>query len=115
MRKIIILSTAALVILALSISCNNAPDEQGMTLSGRVTESDTTIYLGGVVVSDGVVSDTTDERGFFELNEISKENHSVTFEKDGYTPTSIDIQYIGTLDRPKISRLIVLEKIDGGQ
>ena len=112
MRNIIGLATAALIILVLSISCGETQQSSQMTLSGRVTETDTTVYLGGVIVSDGAVIDTTDESGFFELTGISIETHTVTFEKDGFVPTSIDIGYAGNLERPIVSRRIVMEKAE---
>ncbi|MCK5126131.1 MAG: carboxypeptidase-like regulatory domain-containing protein [candidate division Zixibacteria bacterium] len=113
--KVIIHLLAVLIFCGtMMISCESAGEsEEYVILAGRVTEADTTIYLSGVIVSDGTNSaivDTTDERGYFQLREISKAKHIVLFEKNGYDKKEFEIEYKGKLQRPLLSHRIILSK-----
>ena len=111
MRTLIIVSTilACLIILA---SCGDKQGKQAV-FTGRVTAADTSVYLADVKVfeiSHNKNSTTTDSLGYFRINDISFEEHNIYFEKDGFEPLTYNFEYNGQLERPIITRLIVLHK-----
>ncbi len=116
MKAIIYLTAILVFCAALMISCDSAGDEeQYVILGGRVTEADTTIYVGNVIVTDSkdaAIVDTTDERGYFQLRGVDKARHMIKLECDGYQSQEIEVEYTGKLMRPLISKNIVLIKTE---
>lgn len=116
MRAILYLTALCVFCTALMISCDSAGEEEDyMIFTGRVTEADTTIYVSGAVITDGMntaIVDTTDDRGFFQLRGIEKTKHTVIIEKEGYPTKEIEIEYSGTLARPLVSRKIILTQAE---
>ncbi|MFH1700437.1 MAG: carboxypeptidase-like regulatory domain-containing protein [Candidatus Zixiibacteriota bacterium] len=102
-------------VLGITISCDKAGDDhKAMDFAGRVTETDTAVYLEGVIVTDSQKDavDTTDENGYFTLREINFEKHMVSFEKEGYIKLEMEIDYPGSLSHPLVSKHVILEKAE---
>jgi hypothetical protein len=107
------------VFVTVFLSCGT---EQGTSnyavLSGRVTDIDTTVYLGGVKVfekSHANLNTVTDSAGFFRLDGIMFEEHNIYFEKEGYEPFTLWFEYNGNLKRPVVTHHIIMTKIEEGE
>lgn len=115
MRPIILLACLGMVCLMVYTSCNGKLEEgKYAILTGRVTDTDTSIYLAGVKVyetSHGKLSTVTDSAGFFRLEGVQFEEHDIYFEKDGYERYTLWFEYTGQLDRPVVSRLVIMNKL----
>ncbi len=100
--------TCALILL----SCGEKHEKYAV-LTGRVTASDTSIYLADVKVfekSHKKLSTFTDSLGFFHLDDVSCEEHNIYFEKEGYEPGVLNFEYIGNLQHPLVTRHLILYK-----
>jgi len=120
MHKILTLFVALLICMTVLLSCGQekAPTPEGAILTGRVTDTDTTVFLAGVKVyekSHGNLSTTTDSVGIYRLDGVSLEPHTIYFEKDGYQPDSLYFFYDGTLTHPLLSRSKALTKTGAGE
>jgi hypothetical protein len=114
--KSILVSVCLLAIVATVFLSCGTKEEPAKTavLTGRVTATDTTVYLSGVKVfekSHGKLSTVTDDNGYFELKGVSFEEHDIYFEKDGYEPDSIMFEYTGELERPIVTRHVIMTPI----
>jgi len=117
MRLVAWLSLLGLVYV-LSASCTKEKAAPEAILTGRVTATDTSVYLADVKVfekSHGELSTTTDSAGYFRLDGVSFEKHDIYFEKDGYEPTVYDFQYEGKLQHPIITEHIIMKKAGAGE
>ena len=111
MRVIIIIACIAVCGLIL-ISCGEKHEKYAV-LTGRVTASDTSIYLADVKVfekSHKKSSAFTDSLGFFRLDGVSCEEHNIYFEKEDYEQGVLNFEYTGNLEHPLITRHVILYK-----
>ena len=116
MRKLLVFIIAAAVFAAAFLSCESM--EKTTIFSGRVTEADTSVYLGDVKVyekSHAKLTTTTDSNGYFKMDSVSAEEHNIYFEKEGYKTLVFNFEYTGSLEHPLISRHIILEKDSIGE
>lgn len=112
MRKLVLLLTAgaALMLMLFTFSCEKSNDDRYLSISGRVTETDTLVFIEGVVVKAGEIADTTDEAGYFKLSRLPREKQTITLSRTGYRTTTVEGDYTGLLSRPLISRRIIMER-----
>ena len=109
MRTIIISLTFILCLITV-ISCEKETEKSAI-FTGRVTASDTSIYLVDVHVfeqSHGQLKTVTDSSGFFRLDGVSFEEHNIYFEKQGFEPYTLLFEYNGGLMNPIITKHIIL-------
>ena len=111
MRKILLLIITFIVGTAIFVSCGT----EGKTtiFAGRVTEADTSVYLVDVKVyekSHAGLSTTTDHKGYFQLDGVAAEEHTIYFEKKGFKTLEYSFEYKGSLEHPLVSQHIILEK-----
>lgn len=114
MRSIFVIVVAVILMAILFIACGETKKEESIILSGRVTEADTSIYLEGVTVrlkANRQLSDATDSAGYYQIDGVPHKKDYLYFDKEGYHPDSLEFEYTGDLERPIISRNVVLEKI----
>jgi len=109
MRRLVLLLAIGSV-LAFMPSCEKSEDDRYLSISGRVTETDTLVFIEGAVVKAGEVTDTSDEAGYFKLSRLPREKQTLTVTKEGYRMTTLECDYTGLLSRPLISRRIMLER-----
>jgi hypothetical protein len=114
MRSIIVLLVVLSLSVVLLVSCPREVGNKAAVVTGRVTDTDTTIYLTGVKVferSHALLNTETDAEGYFRMEGVSFEEHNIYFEKDGYEPYTLWFEYTGDLERPVISHKIIMKKI----
>lgn len=112
MRIVVWLSLLGLIYM-LSVSCTKEQAVHEAIFTGRVTATDTSVYLAGVKVFEKThneLSTTTDSAGYFRLDGVSFEQHDIYFEKEGYEPTVFDFVYNGSLQHPIITDHIIMKK-----
>lgn len=117
MRIVVWLSLLGLVYV-LSASCTKEQPAREAIFTGRVTATDTSVYLAGVKVfekSHNKLSTTTDSAGYFRLDGVSFEKHDIYFEKEGYEPTVFNFEYNGSLRHPIITEHIIMKKAGSGE
>ena len=98
-------------------SCTPDPGQRA-TFTGRVTAEDTTVYLSSVKVyeaSHDKLSTVTDSMGYFRLDGVQFEEHNIYFEKDGFEKTVVNFEYSGKLDRPVVTRPVIMKPTGAGQ
>lgn len=115
MKSIIMALCLICLCTALFLSCST-PEKalEGAILTGRVTDTDTTIYLAGVKVfekSHAELSTVTDSAGYFRLDGVMFEEHNIYFEQDGYEPYTLWFEYTGHFDRPVVTHHITMTPI----
>ena len=114
MRQFTVFIYVLLACIAVMLSCTQLTESQGRAvLTGRVTDEDTTVYLGSVKVyeaSHARLSTVTDSLGYFRLEGVYFEEHNIYFEKEGYEKTILNFEYSGPLKSPVIARHIVMKK-----
>ena len=119
MRAVITAICLICLFTFLFLSCGTKQEGARLAvLSGRVTDTDTTIYLEGVRVfekSHNQMSTVTDSAGYFRLEGVSFEEHNIYLEKEGYEPYTLWFEYAGKLERPVITHHIIMTKIDEGE
>ena len=111
-RLLIYVTLAGLFIL--SCGQQQGKDEKSALLTGRVTETDSTVYLTGVKVfekSHARLSTVTDSTGLFRLDGVMFEEHNIYFEKEGYQPYTLWFEYNGQLSHPLVTRSITMKKV----
>ena len=109
-RLLIYVTLAALFIL----SCGQPKVEKSALLTGRVTETDSTVYLTGVKVfekSHAQGSTVTDSVGLFRLDGVMFEEHNIYFEKEGYQTDTLRFEYTGSLTHPLVTRHVTMKKV----
>ncbi len=108
-----------LIVMGLTLALSACSPKESETknlvdLTGRVTGTDTTVYLSDVFVfqagSDGL-TDSSDENGYFELDGIPFGPTSVYFEKDGYQKYELTVEYKGELTQPLVTKWIRMKKV----
>jgi hypothetical protein len=119
MRPIIIAICLICAFTVLFLSCGTRNDSvQSAILTGRVTDTDTTVYLAGVKVfesSHAQGSTVTDSAGFFRLEGVMFEEHNIYFEKEGYEKHTLWFEYSGTLKHPVVTRHVIMTKTGEGE
>jgi len=119
MRPIIIAVCLTCAFTILFLSCGTRSDSSGQaTLTGRVTDADTTIYLADVKVfekSHAKGSTVTDSAGFFRLEGVMFEEHNIYFEKEGYESYTLWFEYAGTLKHPVVTRHVIMTRVGEGE
>lgn len=114
MRPIYILAGLVCLGVLVFVSCGHQEEGKYAIVTGRVTDTDTSIYLPGVKVfekSHAKLSTVTDSLGFFELRGVMFEEHNIYFEKDGYEPYTLWFEYTGKLARPAVTHKIIMKKV----
>ncbi len=117
MRLFVWLSFIGLVYV-MSASCTKEQAAQEAIFTGRVTATDTSVYLAGVKVfekSHNKLSTTTDSAGYFRLDGVSFEKHDIFFEKEGYEPVVFSFSYNGSLQHPIVTEHIIMKKADSDE
>lgn len=112
-KRIILLLLGIAVLIS---ACGpKGSDRDGLVdLTGRVTETDTTVYLSDVFVyqeGTGGLTDTSDENGYFELDGIPFTPSSIFFEKEGYQKLELKFEYVGELKKPLVTKWIMMKKV----
>lgn len=114
--RLLIAFACLLIAAAVLFSCNGEKIKvENATLSGRVTEADTSIYLAGVRVfetSHGKNEAITDSAGYFKLEGVAFEEHNIYFEKQGYETYTLWFEYTGNLKNPMVTEHIIMDKTD---
>lgn len=111
MRTLIIAGIVILCFITI-ISCGSN-NEKTAIFTGRVTASDTSLYLADVHVfeqSHNHLKTVTDSLGYFRLDGVAFEEHNIYFEKEGFEPFILNFEYTGDLTQPIITKSIVLLK-----
>jgi len=115
MRALITAICLVCLFTFLFLSCGTKQESsREAILTGRVTDTDTTVYLSGVKVfenSHNKMSTVTDSAGYFRLEKVSFEEHNIYFEKEGYEPYTLWFEYNGKLERPVVTHHIIMTKI----
>ncbi len=115
MKSIITALCFTCLFMALFLSCGQREEvSKSAILSGRVTDTDTTIYLAGVKVfekSHAKLSTVTDSAGYFRLDGVMFEEHNIYFERDDYETDTLWFEYTGHFDRPVVTHHITMTPI----
>lgn len=119
MRTIITAICLICLFTFLFLSCGTKQEGNRLAvLTGRVTATDTTVYLEGVRVfekSHNKMSTITDSAGYFRLENVWFEEHNIYFEKEGYEPYTLWFEYTGKLEYPVVTHHIIMTKIGEGE
>lgn len=111
---VLLLIGVGLTLAISACSPKETTQDRLVDLTGRVTGTDTTVYLSDVFVYQegaGGLTDTTDANGYFELDGIPLNSTTILFEKEGYQKYELKFEYIGELKKPLVTRWIRLKKI----
>lgn len=104
--------------LMMIISCGDKTAEKSATLTGKVTDTDTSIAIQGARVfeeSHARLSTLTDSLGIFRLDGVMFEEHNIYVEKEGFKPETLWFEYAGKLSHPLLSRKVALTRLDHGK
>jgi len=118
MRKWLVVFGALVLCGLLLFSCGKKEETKAVAtgyaiLSGRITEPDSVTPIVGAKVYEKdhkKISTTTDSAGYFMMDNVSFEPHTIYVEKEGYLPTTFEFDYKGELDHPLVTKLAQLKK-----
>jgi len=118
MRDWLIIFGAMVLCGLLIFSCGKKEDSKAVPLgyailTGRVTEADSTTPIAGAKVYEKdhkQGSATSDSAGYFMIDNVAFEAHTLYVEKDGYVPATIEFEYKGKLDHPLVTKLARMTK-----
>ncbi len=108
MRTITLIPT---IMFCLVILCACGETGKYAVFTGRVTQSDTSLYVADVKVyeqSHAKLNTLTDSLGYFRLDGVSFEEHNIYFEKEGFETFVFNFEYRGKLSQPIVTEHIVL-------